>query len=152
MTELKVGIGEVRVERGDVVLSAYGVGSCVVVVFYEKEKKVGGLAHILLPGGNEESLKTCGGAIKELLRRFEALGIKRENIVAKIAGGATMFKEFNHSSIGKRNVMETRALLGKLGIPIVGEDVLGERGRTVIFNLKNGEVRVRSYRRGEKII
>ncbi len=152
MTEIKVGIGEVRVEKGDVVLSAYGVGSCVVLVFYEKEKKVGGLAHILLPGGNEESPKNPGGAVKELLRRFAEMGIEKEKIVAKIAGGATMFKEFNQSSIGKRNVMETKAILQKLGIPIVGEDVLGERGRTIFFNLKNGEVRVRSYRHGEKIL
>lgn len=141
-----------KVEQGDVILSAYGVGSCVVVIFYEEKKKVGGLAHILLPTGSEESTKNPHGAIKELLRRFNEMGVSKERIVAKIAGGATMFGDFNHSSIGRRNVIETKNILESLSIPIVAEDVFGDWGRTVLFDLKSGEVRVKSYRHGEKIL
>ncbi|MCX7995741.1 MAG: chemotaxis protein CheD [candidate division WOR-3 bacterium] len=150
--ELRVGIGEVRVERGDVILSAYGVGSCVVLVLYEPQTRTGGLAHILLPHGADGSFKHPRGAIEELLKKFAAMGITKEKIVAKIVGGSTMFGELLQSSIGRRNVIETREELKRHSIPLVAEDVFGNWGRTIFFNVNTGEVVVKSYRHGEKII
>ncbi len=141
-----------KVESGDVILSAYGIGSCVAIIFYEPREKIGGLAHILIPWGKENSTKNPKGAIKELLRQFSARGINGDRIIAKIVGGATFFGEFGHSSIGKRNVIETRNELERLAIPIVAEDVFGDWGRTIFFNLNNGQVIVKSYRHGDKII
>ncbi|MEO0160894.1 MAG: chemotaxis protein CheD [candidate division WOR-3 bacterium] len=150
--ELRVGIGEVKVVRGDAILSAYGVGSCVVLVFYEYQTRTGGLAHILLPHGVDGSFKHPRGAIEELLRRFAELGVEKSKIVAKIVGGATMFGELLQNSVGPRNVNETREELKRHSIPIVGEDVLGNWGRTVFFNVQTGEVLIKSYRYGEKVI
>lgn len=152
MNEKRVGIGEVKVAEGNVVLSAYGIGSCVILIFYEQERKVGGLAHILLPVGDDKNTKNPKGAVNELLSQFDNRGIERGKIVAKLAGGATMFHDFNHSSIGKRNVEETKKLLSRLKIPIIAEDTLGDYGRTVFFDLNTGDVVVRSYKHGEKLL
>lgn len=152
MIEKRVGIGEVKVDQGEVVLSAYGVGSCVVIMLYEPGKKIGGLAHILLPIGNNESPKHPKGAIAEVIKQLGRYGFDKKKIVAKIVGGATMFEGFQKESVGKRNVAETKKELGKLGITIVAEDVLGNWGRSVFFNLANGEVLVKSYKYGERVL
>ena len=152
MIEKRVGIGDVKVEQGDIVLTAYGVGSCVVIILYNEPKRVGGLAHVLLPTGNDHSWKYPRGAIMELVRGFGRFGLSAGEAVAKIVGGATMFENFLKQAIGKRNVSETRDELKKVNIPIVAEDVLGSWGRTVLFNIGTGTVTVKSYKHGEKVL
>ncbi len=152
VSEIRVGIGEVKVVRGDVILSAYGVGSCVVIVFYEAQTRTGGLAHILLPHGADGSFKHPKGAIEELLRHFSEMGIEKKQIIAKIVGGSTMFGELLQTSIGERNVLETKEQLKRHSIPLVAEDVHGNWGRTIFFNVSTGEVLIKSYRQGEKKI
>jgi len=152
MTENRVGIGEIRVEQGDGILSAYGIGSCVVIVLYDRETKIGGLAHCLLPFGNEGSLKYPRGAITEVMKQMSHRGARLNKIVAKIVGGAMMFGDFVKHTIGKKNITEARKELQRLNIPIVAEDVLGNWGRSIIFKLENGEVEVKSFKHGNKII
>ncbi len=147
-----MGIGEVKVVRGEAILSAYGVGSCVVLALYEPKTRTGGLAHILLPHGADGSFKHPKGAIEELLKHFSDMGIDRSQIVAKIAGGSTMFGELLQTSIGERNVIETKEQLKRHSITLVAEDVYGNWGRTVFFNVGTGEVLIKSYRHGEKKI
>ena len=152
MSEKRVGIGEIRVEQGDGVLSAYGIGSCVVIVLYDREAKIGGLAHCLLPFGNEGSLKYPKGAISELIKQMSCRGARLNKIVAKIVGGAMMFGNFEKHAIGKRNITEARKELKRVNIPIIAEDVLGDWGRSVIFKLENGQVEVKSFKHGNKTI
>ncbi len=152
MVEKRVGIGEIRVEQGSSVLSAYGIGSCVVIVLYDKEKKVGGLAHCLLPFGNEGNLKCPRGAIAEVIKQMSKKGARVNKIVAKIIGGAMMFGYFQKYAIGKKNIAQARRELQRLHIPIIAEDVFGNWGRSVVFKLNNGEVEVNSFRHGNKII
>ena len=152
MNEKKVGIGEVMIEEGEVKLTAFGVGSCIVIMLYDDTSKVGGLAHCLLPFGSDHSLKYPRNAIVEMVRQMSERGVQKKNIVAKIVGGATMFEGFERHAIGKRNVMKTREELNKIDIPIIAEDVFGNWGRSIYFNLESGEVKVRSYRHGEKVL
>jgi chemotaxis protein CheD len=46
--------------------------------------------------------------------------------------------------MGERNVVASRELLNQHGIPLVGEMVGGEMGRSVWFHLDDGAVIVRS--------
>jgi chemotaxis protein CheD len=152
MHEVRVGIGEVKVAQGDIVLSAYGVGSCVVVVLFETVKRLCGFAHCLLPEGDEASTKYPRGAIGELLRQMIAEGAMHADIVAKVIGGATMFEGFAKHQIGKRNVLETRKECDRVNIPIIAEDVFGNWGRTILCNAQTGEVTVRSFKHGSKVL
>ncbi len=152
MNEKRVGIGEVKVDQGNVILSAYGVGSCIVITLYDEEKKIGGLAHCLLPFGSVGSLKYPKGAIAEAIDQMLRIGARQEKIVAKIAGGATMFADFEKHAIGKKNVLQTRKELERLHIPIIAEDVFGNWGRSVVFKLENGAVEVGSFKHGDKTL
>jgi chemotaxis protein CheD len=65
---------------------------------------------------------------------------------AKLIGGARMFGSLMSAgvNVGERNVEATRAALQRLRIPIVGEEVGGEHGRSVRVDVATGFVRVRS--------
>jgi chemotaxis protein CheD len=50
--------------------------------------------------------------------------------------------------MGERNVVASRQTLHSLGIPLVGEAVGGDYGRTVRLEVSNGTVEVRSVTHG----
>jgi len=113
-------------------------------------KKIGGLAHILLPndqaaGTNPE--KYAETAIPLLVNQLLKNGAKKEFMSAKIAGGASMFKFDSNialGQIGERNIEETKAILTRLGIPLLEEDVGGHTGRVIDFFLEDGRLKVKA--------
>jgi chemotaxis protein CheD len=54
------------------------------------------------------------------------------------------------SDIGNRNSQAVRNILSKLAIPIISEDVGGNKGRTMIFDTANGIVQIRTVGLGIK--
>lgn len=156
----RVGISEFRVSRSPVVLVTYGLGSCLGITLYEPESRMGGLAHTLLPaprpGVDEERPgKFVASAIRRMFDQLTAQGATPERLAAKLIGGANMFEQIHPPSgegIGARNIRAARETLQVLGIPILGEDVGGQHGRTVEFDLETGKVLVRSVRGNDKLI
>lgn len=153
-----VGISDLNVASAPDVLVTYALGSCVGICLYDKVTRVGGLAHIMLPSSKDalrrsgDTYKFADTAIPELVRRMEELGAVRTRLLAKIAGGAQMFAAITSSSIaniGQRNVAAVRETLKMLRIPIAGEDVGENYGRTLYFYTEDGSVRVKSANHGE---
>lgn len=154
---LKVGIAEIAVAQGDAVLEAIGLGSCVAVVFYDPQSKIGGMAHPLLPTSNGYKVGNILGkfmdlSLKELLEEMEEKNVKKENLIAKAAGGASIFSHTKISDVGRKNVEALKKILQEFKIPLVASDFGGNYGRTVEFHLKNAEMHIRSVRRGTIII
>ncbi len=152
--EFVVGIGEIKVTKNNGTLVALGLGSCICVALYDTKNRIGGLAHILLPYSSEDSRnpKYANHAIPTLIEEMRKMGAKRENIVAKISGGAQIFKHMTLEflKIGEKNIKAVREILKKLNIRIVAEDVGGTRGRNVYFFVSNGKLLVR-YSNGENV-
>jgi chemotaxis protein CheD len=148
-----VGISDRNVSRAPGAIVTYALGSCVGVALYDEVAKIGGLAHIMLPdsnmiaGGQSNRMKFADTGVADLVAEMRALGARPDRIRAKIVGGANMFRISDGSligSIGERNVNEVKKTLGRLGIPIIAEDVGKDYGRTVFFDLVTGNVRVQS--------
>lgn len=55
-------------------------------------------------------------------------------------------------TIGARNVEAARETLAIAGIPLVGEDVGADHGRSVYLSLADGTVEVRSLARGTRVL
>ncbi|WP_457554574.1 chemotaxis protein CheD [Candidatus Pyrohabitans sp.] len=151
-----VGIGEYVVAKSPAVLVSLGLGSCVGVAMYDPESRVGGLAHVMLPSVNGSERRGSPGkyadtAVRQMLSEMLRRGAVRERIVAKIAGGATMFTNCS-SSIGERNVESVKEALRKEGIRVVAEDTGRDYGRSIEFDLSTGMLYVRSFRRGRKVL
>ena len=50
LQEIFVNSGEAKACRGDGILQARSIGSCVAVAAYDPDSAVGGMAHVMLPG------------------------------------------------------------------------------------------------------
>jgi len=143
--ERYVHAGEVLVAATPTAFSTV-LGSCVAVCLFDQGRSVGGVNHILLPHpvGPERSSRFGSVAVPRLVEELLRAGARRESLQAKIFGGAAVIGHFRgRHSLGEDNVSLTRQLLEEAGIPIVEEDVGGERGRKVVFHSDVGAVWVR---------
>lgn len=152
-----VRVAELVTGRGEGTLSALGLGSCVAVVLYDATTQAGGMAHVLLPSAPPKARKFhvpgryAQSAVPALLDAVLALGASRAALTARIAGGASMFTNLIAPGLihtGERNVLATREALHSRGVPVIGEWVGGDFGRTVVFDLATGKVTVSSVRQG----
>lgn len=146
-----VGIAEMAVSRSPQKLTAYGLGSCVGVTLFDPWSKTGALAHVMLPSSRLHLNETpppgkyADTALPALASEMQKAGCRLKSLEAKIVGGANMFASLAQSSvpIGLRNVSAIRQILGEMGVPILGEDVGGTHGRTIVFNLEDGRIEIR---------
>jgi chemotaxis protein CheD len=157
--EVHVNVGDAAVLQVTGVLSSIGLGSCIALVLYDRATRIGGLAHILLP---HEALSRVPGkaskyattAVTYLLAQMrEAATLVRPE--ARLVGGASMFANLLKGggiNMGERNVIATRRALAAAGVPIVGEAVGGDFGRSVFLDIATGQLRVTSIQHGERLL
>lgn len=151
---LKVGISDYKVSESPNELMTIGLGSCVGIALYEPKEKVGGLIHIMLPDsrGFKDTSKWEKFADLALPKVAEEIQgkTKQQKLVAKIAGGASMFSfssESKNAQIGERNVESVKTVLNDLNIPIIADHTGGKMGRTMFFNLDTFDVTIRMVNR-----
>lgn len=153
MEQYKVGIADYKITKTPNSLITLGLGSCVGIALYDKREKVGSLLHIMLPdstGFRDTSKweKFADLAIPRVIE--EMVGDDHSNLVAKIAGGASLFNFTSQNKslqIGKRNIEMVKQQLNDLKIPILGEHLGGDTGRTMIVDLETFNVSVRLVNR-----
>ncbi len=141
-------------------LKIVGLGSCVGVAIFEPPKNLMGLAHVMLPkqqgnGEKDKKAKYADKAIDMLIDEMDELSNYTSKKVAKIAGGANMFKVFQDGekeTIGQRNIKAVKKHLKDRGVEILGEHTGGGRGRTIIADPKNQEIIVQSVSGKEKVL
>ena len=154
---ITVSIADYKVSQSPDILRTI-LGSCVGICLYDRENKIGGLAHIMLPENNDKSSnpkKYADSAIALMIDELLKKGANSEHLVAKIAGGASMFKMPENSfigSIGINNVHKVREVLNNYHITVIGEDVFGDYGRTVDFFLETGKLKIKSLGHEDKEI
>jgi chemotaxis protein CheD len=161
LSDVRVKVADYAVRRGSDVIATIGLGSCVAIVLYDRDSRVGGLAHILLPSMTM-SRETSNPAkfpetiVPLMLHEMQKLGAgSPSRISAKIAGGASMFGQLINGTginVGERNIAATKEALAAAGIPLVAEDTGLDYGRSVYFHLTDGRVEVRSLKKGDRVI
>lgn len=154
--EIKVRISDLNVSFSPDKLITVGLGSCVGIAIYDKAIGIGGLAHIMLPDSSQftkitNEIKFADLAIPILVADMIKKGAKLRNMRAKIAGGASMFNFSDKSivmDIGSRNSIAVKNALKILSIPIIAEDIGGNKGRTLIFDITSGLLSIRTVGMG----
>ncbi len=153
--QIFVKVAQHAVGRGDELLVTLGLGSCVAILLHDPRARVGGMAHVLLPEpalarDRSNPSKFATTAIPLLLEEICALGGRKERMTAKLAGGAAMFANLmgpGSLNMGERNIAASREVLRELGIPVLGEDVGADYGRSVRFRVRDGGTVVSSVGR-----
>lgn len=157
---IKVDMADYKITNKPNNLTTLGLGSCVGICFYDKLTGMIGMAHIMLPSVSSSSdvqnkAKFADTAIPAMLDDMIRMGAAKFNIVAKIAGGAQMFRfseETDLMKIGLRNVVAVKTMLSRLGIQVLAQDTGGEYGRTIELRSEDGSLLVKTVGRDSKII
>ncbi len=159
MSRIVVKIADYKIAAGSVFLITYGLGSCVAVTLYDPETRTAGMGHIMLPDSTGvrtpgKSGKFADLCISEMFKELEDNNCESKRLVAKIAGGSSMFDlpDKDKFRIGERNRDAVMSELAKRGIPLTAEDTGGNYGRTVEFNTGNGDMIIKSMRNGTRVI
>ena len=150
--ETIVKVADWAAGRADAVLVTLGLGSCVAIMLHDSRACAGAMAHILLPSRSlardvTNLAKFPETAVPLLVERLATLGADPRYLVAKLAGGASMFAQLmtpGSVQMGERNVAAARAVLRHAGIPVAAEAVGGDAGRSVRFYVADGRVEIRS--------
>jgi len=150
--EILVRVADWAAHRDDCVLVTLGLGSCVAIMLHDPRAGAGAMAHVLLPSRSlardaTNLAKFPETAVPFLVERLGALGAEPRRLVAKLAGGASMFAQLmtpGNVQMGERNILAAREALRAAAIPLVGEAVGGEVGRSLRFHVRDGRVEVRS--------
>ena len=154
-TIIKVKIADYKITGKPNILVTNGLGSCVGLSLYDETSGIGGLAHIMLPQSKNDIEpkfypRYADTAINIILAELKEQGGNPSNVVAKMAGGASMFPDLKKDGkgVGERNVEATMGILAAMKIPLMGSDTGGDYGRSIEFSTINGEMRIRSIRHG----
>lgn len=139
---INVETGEVKASAEPVVLHAPAIGSCVVVIAYDPATKIGGMAHVMLPG--RAPMHLCNGtrkyaenAIDELLKKTGALGASAADSKISLVGGADLLGDCDIHLLVKDSVIRYLAALHIFaGIQRLG----GACARSVWLELATGDI------------
>ncbi len=139
---INVDTGEIRVSSEPVIIRAVALGSCIAVIIYDRSKKIGGIAHIMLPGrspkGNGESkTKYAEDALDILFDTVKKLNMKTSDWEISIVGGANVLQEGNIPDKVIKSVLD---YLKKLNIEWNNKRVGGTERRSAFLDTTSGKV------------
>ena len=151
MSVFTIGIAEQKIAKGTDKIATLGLGSCLGLVLYDASGPTAGMVHIMLPNapqsGEINKHKFADTAIYDLIEQLIWSGVRRSNLMAKVAGGAHMFSSAYHKdiiNIGQRNIEVCRRILKESGIPLISEDVGGSSGRSIEFSCDTHMLQIRT--------
>ncbi len=150
-----VGQGEHHVSGEKDLLLSTILGSCVAACLRDERIGVGGMNHFLLPEGGGGSSDPAAAsrygahAMELLINSILRAGGRRENMTAKIFGGARMFDDLQN--IGGNNAAFAEKFLRDEGIPIIASSVGGRAARRIHYWPATGKALVRAVEDAEAI-
>ncbi len=137
-----VGMGQILTGAAPGVLTSV-LGSCVGLSLYDPWKRVGALAHIVLPSAHGRSGppgKFADVAVPYMLSLLDRQGASRRRLEAKICGGANMFGAKGPMQIGDENLRAVAKALAEAHLALHARHVGGHQGRRIAFDLARGAV------------
>jgi chemotaxis protein CheD len=149
--EISISPGEFRFGDCDTRLRTL-LGSCVAITMWHPLKKLGGMCHFLLPSRTLDGKlgldPRYGDEAFELMQKAAQKNhCLLQDFEFKIFGGSSLIPSktsLSRIAVGLRNIEMARSLLEKASLKIVSEDVGGACARTVVLDIWNGDVWVRT--------
>jgi chemotaxis protein CheD len=147
-----VGIGGMAVSASpEEVLVTYALGSCLAVTFYDPVRRIGGMAHCMLPVSRVDADKAretpfmfVDAGVPALITEMFNRGCRKKDLITRVAGAGRAMDAANLFRIGERNYAVFRKIMWKNGMLIHSEDIGGDRARTLSLAVATGQMIVRS--------
>ncbi len=142
---VKVLPGEFFVHDEDILVMTT-LGSCIAACIWDREKRVGGMNHFLLPdGGNSgaDSGRYGNFAMDLLIGELVKRGASRATMEAKVFGGGAVISGMNSINVGERNTNFVLDYLRTERITVVSKDVMDIYPRKVCYLPASGKAMVK---------
>ena len=141
---VKVLPGEFFVHDEDILVMTT-LGSCIAACLWDRDKRVGGMNHFLLPEarGGDDSGRYGSFAMDLLIGEMVKRGATRATMEAKIFGGGAVISGMNSINVGERNTNFVLDYLRTERITVVSKDVLDIYPRKVCFLPASGKAMVK---------
>jgi chemotaxis protein CheD len=142
---VKVLPGEFFVYDEDILVMTT-LGSCIAACIWDRDKRIGGMNHFLLPdtgGGGGDSGRYGSYAMDLLIGELIKRGATRGGMEAKIFGGGAVISGMNTINVGERNTAFVLDYLRTERISVVSKDVLDIYPRKVCFLPQSGKAMVK---------
>ncbi len=137
---IDVDTGEYYVSTEPVILRSIALGSCVAFLVYDRTRKIGGLAHIMLPGKAPTTNKTtkyAENSIDILLETVQHLGASINDLEIFVVGGANILQD---GDIPDKIIDSVLGYIVKLNLEIKYMRVGGIQRRSVLLDVTSGQV------------
>ncbi len=143
-----VGIADMKISNDpDVTIITHALGSCIGLVVYDPQARVGGILHYMLPESKQDTQKAqskpfmyADTGIPLLFKSCYEFGALKQRMSIKAAGGSQMMASTEIFNIGKRNYAALRKILFRNNVLIKKEHIGGSVNRTMKLDIATGEV------------
>jgi chemotaxis protein CheD len=139
---VKVLPGEYFVDSEDILVMTT-LGSCIAACLWDRQAKVGGMNHFMLPEGSGDSGRYGSYAMELLINELLKRGATRQTLEAKVFGGGAVISGMSSINVGERNTTFVMDYLKTEHIPVVSKDVLDIYPRKVCFLPASGKAMVK---------
>ena len=139
---VKVLPGEFFVYNEDILIMTT-LGSCIAACIWDRDRKVGGMNHFMLPEGVGDSGRYGAFAMDQLIGELVKRGANRSSMEAKVFGGGAVIEGMNTLNVGQRNTAFALDYLRTERITVVSKDVLDIYPRKVCFLPGSGKAMVK---------
>jgi chemotaxis protein CheD len=140
---VKVLPGEYFVHNEDITIMTT-LGSCIAACLWDRNARVGGMNHFMLPDGAAGSGGRYGSyAMEVLINELLKRGATRATLEAKVFGGGAVISSMTTLNVGERNTEFVIDYLKTERIPIVSKDVMDVYPRKVCFLPASGKAMVK---------
>jgi len=142
---VKILPGEYFVHHEDMLIMTT-LGSCIAACLWDRQARVGGMNHFMLPEGTVGSLDSGrygSYAMELLINELLKRGATRSTLEAKVFGGGQVISGMNTMNVGERNTSFVLDYLKTERIPVVSKDVMEIYPRKVCFLPASGKAMVK---------
>ena len=139
---VKVLPGEYFVHDEDLMITTT-LGSCIAACLWDRERRIGGMNHFMLPEGAGDSGRYGSYAMELLINELMKRGASRMTLEAKVFGGGAVIGGMSSINVGERNTKFVLNYLQTERIPIVSRDVMEIYPRKVCFLPASGKAMVK---------
>ena len=139
---VKVLPGEFFVSDEDMLIVTT-LGSCIAACLWDRERRIGGMNHFMLPEGSDGSGRYGSYAMELLINQLLKRGASRSTLEAKGFGGGAVIASMTSINVGERTTQFVLDYLRTERIPVVSKDVLDTCARKVCMLPASGKVLVK---------
>jgi len=135
--------GDIIIAEKTGIIMSTPLGSCVAVIAYDWKTRIGGMAHIMLPGHSKKDRKDkyryAEQGIPKLIKDILKKGSRIDNLRICLVGGANVLKKPDETLVFDI-IDSVQKVIYEMGIPVIKSSLGGYERRSATLDMNSGKV------------